>query len=466
MSTEPPAPAGTAAAPLRAAIVGSGPAGFFAAAELLGTKRPVAVDLIEQNWAPFGLVRYGVSPDHGHTRRVIKLFEQTLAHPAVRLLANVRLGRDLSVDELRRHYDAIVLATGAEEDRELRIPGEHLPGCHASLEFAAWVNGHPAFADASFDFAADTAVVLGNGNVALDVVRLLCDTPERLRATDISDAALAALAASKVRTIHVIGRRGPVQASFGENEITELAGLADIAFRVDPAALVLSETDRAELEGPDGDRRRIIVDTLRDLASRPPPSAPRRIVHFDFLRAPAAVIGTDRVEAIDLRACRLQGDAGEQAAIADGEVRRLPCGLVIKAIGHTGTPLASLPFDGTKGVVPTRRHRVVADGAPVPGFYAVGWIKRGAKGLIGHNRRDAMETVAAILEDLPSLPRCAEPDPAAVSALLAARGVRAIGKQDWARIDAEELRRGAAAGRARANLLRLTDVEALLASSP
>lgn len=382
---------------LRVAIIGSGPAGCFTAEELLRCGRPVAITIFERLTLPFGLVRYGVAPDHPHTRRMIKLLERTAS--SVTLRTGVEIGRDLSLAQLQKDFEVVVVATGAEDDRALGIPGEHLPGVHSSLSFAGWVNGHPDYADTPFRFDTQTAVIIGQGNVALDIVRLLCHDETRLRQTDIAPAALSALTASQVRTIHVIGRRGPAQAAFGENEIIELGTLPGVALRVDPIVTMPGTADEKELADEKADRPRAVVKTLREFASRPDPEDIRRTVSIDFLRRPLGVSGAGRVEEITLELNRLEGDSGQQVAVPTGALQKLACGLVFISVGHHARPLPGLPFDETHGVIPTRDHRITLDGLPQPGLYAVGWVKRGARGLIGHNRRDAMETVKAILAD-------------------------------------------------------------------
>lgn len=382
---------------LRVAIVGSGPAGCFTAEELLRCGRPVAITLFERLAQPFGLVRYGVAPDHPHTRRMMKLLERTAA--AVTLRTGVEVGRDLAVEQLQRDFDAVIIATGAEEDRTLGIPGEHLPGVAGGTAFAGWVNGHPEYTHLPLRFDADTAVIIGQGNVALDLVRMLCHGEDRLRETDLAPAALSALAASRVRTIHVIGRRGPAQASFGENEIAELGTLPGVDLRVDPMVAMPGPADEQELADEKNDRARAVVKTLREFAARPAPAEVRRTVSIDFLRRPLGISGVDRVEEITLELTRLEGPPGAQVAVPTGALQNLDCGLVLVAAGHRARPLPGLPFDPVRGVIPTRDHRVLDGDQVVPRCYAVGWVKRGARGLIGHNRRDAMDTVKAVLED-------------------------------------------------------------------
>lgn len=384
----------------RVAIIGAGPAGFFAAEELLRRIPAVSVEVFEKQALPYGLIRYGVAPDHAHTRRIIKLLERTASHPAFKLHTGTEVGRTIGMDALRRQFDAVLVATGAEEPRTTGIPGENLPGVHSSLAFAAWANGHPDYKGTPFDFTAETAVIIGNGNVALDIVRLLARTADELATSDIAPAALERLRHSKVNAIRVIGRRGPAQSAFGENEIREIGTLPGVNICVDPMVAMPNPVDEAELADPAADRARAVVATLREYASRPATPHARVTLSFDFLRRPIAIKGARRAEEITVEMCRLEGDAGHQRSVPTGALQRVPCALVFMAIGHRARPIPGLPFDAQRGVIPTHEHRVIADGQAIPGVYAVGWVKRGATGLIGHNRRDAAATVKAIIEDL------------------------------------------------------------------
>jgi ferredoxin--NADP+ reductase len=408
--------------PLRVAIIGGGPAAFFTALELLKPGRAVRVDLFERLSEPFGLVRYGVAPDHPHTRKVGKLLANAARDSRFRYFGGVDIGRDVTVPELRRWYDVLIAATGAEIDRRLDIPGEHLFNCIPSLAFAGWVNGHPEHAAAP-DLSHETAVIVGNGNVALDVARLLAKPMTELEASDIAESAQAAIATSGIRTIVIAGRRGPVQASFGDEELAELGRIANCSIEVDPRDLDLNTASGEELLAPEADRQRLNVDTFRAFEGRPRDTSQKRIV-FKFNRKPVAILGSDRVTGIQFEETELVGPAGGQQARSTGRTERIACGLVVKSIGHAGQPIRDLPFDTSRGVIPTRNHRVLVDDQPLPGVYAAGWLKRGAKGLIGHNRRDAMETVKAILEDQPNLPPCAEPDDDAVVGALLGRGIK------------------------------------------
>ncbi len=380
---------------LRIAIIGSGPAGCFTADELLRSGRAMAITVYERRALPGGLIRYGVAPDHVHTRRLLRLLDRTLAHPAVTFRPGIALGHELALEDVRSAHDAVVIATGAERDRALGIPGEHLTGIHPSLAFAQWVNGAPEREDAHVDLAHETAVVIGHGNVALDLVRMLCHDEATLAATDTAPAARAALARSRVRRIHVIGRRGPVQASFGANELEEVGTLPEVDLRVNHVDLALDAADEEELGQPAAGRQRAVLQTLRVFADRKQPAAPRITVSFDFFRIPMAFTGADRVEALQLAPARMQGPAGQRVAAPCGPTKSLRCGMALIAIGHRSVALPGLPFDDVRGVIPARDHRVEG----MSGVYATGWICRGATGLIGHNRRDAMETAEAILSD-------------------------------------------------------------------
>jgi ferredoxin--NADP+ reductase len=320
--------------------------------------------------------------------------EKTLANTAVHLRTSVEVGCDVSVRDLQAEFDAIVIATGACDDRSLGIPGEHLPHVIPSLAFAGWVNGHPLFANLEIDLDVEDVVIIGNGNVALDIARLLARTPEELAATDMAPAAREKLARHRIRRIRIVGRRGPAQASFGENEIAELGEIPGIAFRVDPIVAMLDPEDEIELAAPESSRARAVVATLRRYASQPSPPSPRLELVLDFLRRPLAIRANGRARELTLEICRLEGNPFQRRAVPTGALQKVNAGLVIVSIGHRGRALPGLPFDDERGVIPAERSRVA------PGIYAVGWIKRGARGLIGHNRRDALETASAIFADL------------------------------------------------------------------
>jgi ferredoxin--NADP+ reductase len=366
---------------MRVAVVGSGPAGFYAAGALLSADPPAEVDVIERLPTPWGLVRLGVAPDHPKLKTVSRAFERIADRPGFRFLGNVEVGRDLHHADLVRLYDAVIYAVGAQTDRRLGIPGEDLPGSWAATELVAWYNGHPDYQRLEFDLDVERAVVIGNGNVALDVARMLALTHEELAPTDATDASIAAIERSPIREIVVVGRRGPAQAAFTTPELQEMGELAGADAVVDPADL-----EGAEPHGTNAERN---LAVLHELAAREPEGKPRRVV-FRFFRSPVAILGDERVEGIEL--VRNELDANERA-VATEEHETLSCGLVFRSVGYRGVELPEVPFDSAGGTIPNEGGRVE------PGVYAAGWIKRGPTGVIGTNKKDATETVELLLED-------------------------------------------------------------------
>jgi ferredoxin/flavodoxin---NADP+ reductase len=439
--------------PLRVAVVGSGPAGFYAAGALLGSETPVEVDLIERLPTPWGLVRLGVAPDHPKIKSVSRAFEKIAAQPGFRFLGNVEAGRDLSHEDLRRLYDAVVYAIGAQSDRRMGIPGEDLPGSWPATEFVAWYNGHPDHQELEFDLDVERVVVVGAGNVAVDVARMLALTPEELAPTDTTDAAIEAIGASPIREIVMVARRGPVQAAFTTPELIELGELAGADVIVDPADLELDPASEAALEGDTNAQRNLEV--LREYAAREPEGKPRRLV-LRFHLSPVALHGEERVESVELVRNRLEPDeSGYIACVATDERETLPAGLVFRSVGYRGVPLPEVPFDERRGTIRNDRGRVLDErGEPVPGVYCAGWIKRGPSGVIGTNKKDATETVEQLLEDLAAgrLQRKPETSAGAVDALLAERGVRSVLYSGWTSIDEAERAAGEKLGRPRVKL--------------
>lgn len=446
---------------LRIAVVGSGPAGFYAAEALLAAEPPIQVDVLDALPAPFGLVRYGVAPDHPKIKNIIARYEKTAAHPGFAFIGNVTVGKDISVDEMRRFYDAIVFANGAQTDRRLGIPGEDLTGSHTATEFVAWYNGHPDYQDREFDLSHECAVVIGQGNVAVDVARILCKTVDELKHTDITARALDVLAESRVREVRMIGRRGPVQAAFTPPEMKELGEFEDCDLVVDPAELELNDASRAELEVLKWREAQKNYDLLHAAAGRAPAGKSRRLL-IQFYRGPKELVGGPHLDGVVLEKNALSGEPGEQKARGTGLTELVPCGVLFRSVGYRGVPLAGVPFDTKSAVIPNIEGRVMRDGQPLPGLYAAGWIKRGPSGIIGTNKPDSFETVKAVMADLPSLPRCAEPSREAVLALLKSRSVRVVGYDDWRRIDAAEVERGVAAGKPREKFVSVEEMLGLL----
>jgi ferredoxin--NADP+ reductase len=458
-------PGSTGGRPYRVAVVGAGPAGFFLVERLLA-RADVEVDLFDRLPAPYGLVRYGVAPDHEKIRNVTRVFDKTAANPRFRYFGNVELGRHLTLAELRRGYDQVALATGAQTDRPLGIPGEQLAGSHTATEFVAWYNGHPDYRDRTFDLSVERVAVVGVGNVAVDVARILCRTAAELAATDIADDALAALRASRVREVVMLGRRGPAQAAFTNAEIKELGELAGADVRVLPDEVALDPASRAVLESePDGATVKKL-EILEEFSRRARTGKPR-LLTIRFLVSPVALLddGAGRVCGLRMARNRLEaGPDGALRAVATDQVEELAAGLVFRSVGYRGVPIAGLPFDPRAGIVPNRAGRVVdpATGEPVAGVYVAGWIKRGPSGVIGTNKPDAAETARAMLEDL-GPPGPGGTDRSAATALALVRRLQpdAVSYPDWLRLQALEAARGTPQGRPR---VRFTTVAEMLAA--
>jgi len=419
---------------LRVAIVGSGPAGFYAAGSLLAADAEVEVDMFERLPTPWGLVRLGVAPDHPKIKSVSRAFEKISAQPGFRFFGNVEVGRDVSHEELCAHYDAVVYAVGAQSDRRMGIPGEDLPGSWPATEFVAWYNGHPDFQALEFDLSVERAVVIGNGNVAVDVARMLALTADELAPTDTTDPAIDAIAGSAIKEIVMIGRRGPAQAAFTTPELQELGELAGADVIVDPA-----ELDGAEPKDTNAERN---LEVLRQFAARRPTGKPKRLV-LRFFRSPVALNGDGRVESVEL--VRNTLDA-ELRAVPTDEYETLPAGVVFRSVGYRGVELPGVPFDERSGTVPNDRGRIE------PGVYVTGWIKRGPSGVIGTNKKDATETVAVLLQDLRDGPRKDRPADE-IEALLMERGIRFVLYPGWTAIDELERASGEKLGRPRVKLV-------------
>ena len=437
------------ASPLRVAVVGSGPAGFYAADALLKSDDPVVeVDMIDRLPTPWGLVRLGVAPDHENIKAVSRAFEKTAAKPGFRFFGNVEIGRDVSHDELLKLYGAVVYSVGAQTDRRLGIPGEDLPGSWPATAFVAWYNGHPDFQELEFDLSHERAVVVGNGNVAVDCVRMLALTAEELAPTDTTHEAIDAIVGSGLKEIVMLGRRGPVQAAFTPPELKELGELAGADVIVDPADLQLDPASERELEA-DRERARRNVDLLREYAERAPAGRPRRIV-LRFFESPVEIVGDERVEGVRVVRNELVEENGRIVARPVGEPELIPAGIVLRSVGYKGVELPGVPFDESTGTIPNAGGRV--DGAERT--YVAGWIKRGPSGVIGTNKKDATETIAALLEDARA-GRLGDASPETtqtLEALLESRAVEHVEQAGWQAIDAAERSAGEPLGRPRVKL--------------
>ncbi|WIX75643.1 FAD-dependent oxidoreductase [Amycolatopsis carbonis] len=428
--------------PVRVAVVGAGPAGLFAADALVGQADvAVDVDLIERLPTPYGLVRYGVAPDHPTIKSVIHTLQGILEHPRIRFIGAIEFGRDVLREDLLECYDAVVYTTGAQIDRRLGIPGEDLLGSISATEFVSWYNGHPDF-ERGHSLDGESVAVIGAGNVALDVSRILVRPCEHLARTDVPVPVLARLGENRAREVHVIGRRGPEHAKFASKELRELDVVTEIDRVVRPA-------DLAGADEPGLDRRaRANLDVLQKWSTQPPRANARK-VQFRFFRKPVEIIGRTRVEALRLE--RLTVD-GSGAAAGTGEFETIPVQLVVRAVGYRSAALPGVPFDDDAGVIPNDAGRIVdGTGAPLPGEYVAGWVKRGATGVIGTNKSDARETVSALLEDLAKTDSN-RPAGRRIEDALAAGSARWIDYTGWRRIDEAELGRGASEGRVRSKI--------------
>ncbi|MEE9139350.1 MAG: FAD-dependent oxidoreductase [Alphaproteobacteria bacterium] len=448
--------------PLRVAVVGSGPSGFYAAEALHRSDVAVRVVLIDRLPAPYGLVRNGVAPDHPKLKQAIATYDKIAREPDIAFLGNIMVGKDVAVEELRETHHAVLFCCGAETDRRLGIAGEDLPGSHTATEFVGWYNAHPGYCDRAFDLSHEVAVIIGQGNVAADVCRILAKTVDELKHTDIAEHALAALAQSRVREVYVVGRRGPAQAKFTPKELRELAELEDCDPVVDPADLELNPESEEELTERTSFANKKNVEIFRTWVERPPAAGKSRRIYFRFLQSPIELLGKDRLEKVVLERNRLEGEPFGQAARGTGETMELACGILFRSIGYRGVPIPGVPFDEKRGVFPNADGRILDGKEAVPGLYAAGWIKRGPTGVIGTNRADAVATVKALLEDLPSLDQAAKPGAEALLPLLAERGVRAVSYDDWLKIDAAEVERGAPKGKPREKFTEVNEMLAVL----
>jgi ferredoxin/flavodoxin---NADP+ reductase len=438
------------------AVVGSGPSGFYAAEALIRAVPGIRVDMLERLPTPFGLVRGGVAPDHPKIKQVSLVYDRIARSPQFRFIGNVTVGTDVSVEELRGCYHAVVLAYGADKDAPLGIPGEALPGSYAAGAFVGWYNGHPDFRDLEVDLSHDTAVVVGHGNVATDICRMLLTQVDELAKTDIATHALDVLRSSRVREVHVIGRRGPAQVRFSNVELRELGEIAGCDPVVEPRDLALNPESEAEIADPRGEVSAKNVELLRGFAARSAMN-PRRC-RFHFFAAPQAIQGGQRVEAIELTRTRLAGKAFSQTAALTSETFGFACGAVFRCVGFRGTPLAGAPFDARRGVIPNQGGRVLAGREAVPGLYVTGWIKRGSVGIIGTNRADSVATVGALLEDLSELRTASRWGGDALRRILQERRARIVTYDDWLRLDAREVVRGRTLGKSREKFVRIPEM--------
>ncbi len=452
--------------PLRVAIIGSGPTGFYAADHLLKQKDVIVeVDMFDRLPTPFGLVRFGVAPDHQKIKSVTKAYDRTAKNPRFRFYGHVEFGTDIMLEDLRQHYHQIIYATGAQSDRKLGIPGEDLQGSYPATEFVAWYNGHPDYRDYEFDLSQERAAVVGIGNVAMDVARILSRTPEELATTDIADYALEALKKSKVKEVYILGRRGPAQAAFTTPEIKEMGELAgaDIIMLPEEAALdPLSQTALDE-SGNRADQKKVKI--MQSYASQEPAGKPKQVI-LRLLVSPVELIGNQAGQITAMRLVKnelYKTDAGTLRPKATDQFEEIPVNLVFRSVGYRGTPLPDVPFYDSWAVILNQKGRVLNFDTqePIVGEYTAGWIKRGPSGVIGTNKPDALETVNCMMEDLTEGLTLSptSPDLAAMEQLIQERQPNYFSYQDWLKLDEIEVARGKETGRPR---VKFTNVEDML----
>jgi ferredoxin--NADP+ reductase len=448
----------------RAVIVGAGPSGFYAADQLLGAG--FEVDLIDALPTPFGLVRAGVAPDHPNIKAVTRVYEKTARKPGFRFFGGVKLGEHVSRAELLERYHVVLYAFGTSEDNRLGVPGEDRPGSHAATHFVAWYNGHPDAADHDFDLSCERAVVVGNGNVAIDVARMLVLHPDELSTTDTADHAIEGFAQSQVKEVVLLGRRGPAQAAFTNPELRELADLMRAGVEVDPMDLELDEHSARYLEEEADATSKRNVEILRSYAEQGPKEASHRVI-LRFLRSPVEILGEGEdgpVAGVRVVKNRIEPtESGGLRAVATGDEEVIECGLVMRSIGYRGKPVDDIPFDERRGLIRNEGGRVVdEDGHQQRGEYVVGWIKRGPSGVIGTNKKDAADTTAKILGDAEAGALAAPTidDPGGTAVLYAERAPDAVTWEGWEAIDAAEKAAGEPHGRPRVKLVRLANLVA------
>lgn len=455
---------GTEANPLRVAIIGSGPAGFYTVSNFLKQKDlHVEFDMYDRLPTPFGLVRAGVAPDHQKDKSVQRAYEKSALQPNFRFYGNVEYGSDVMLADLKKHYHQIMFTTGAPFDRNLNVPGEDFAGSFSATEFVAWYNGHPDFKDREFDLSQESVAIVGIGNVAMDVARILCKTYDELAITDIADHALEALKNSKVKNVYILGRRGPAQAAFTPPEIKEMGEFADADVTVPADEAALDADSEAALEASGDKNARKNVDFIQEYAARPI-EGKSRLLTIRFLVSPTEVLGEDgKVTAIKVIKNELvKSDDGSIRPKATDQEEVIPVGLVFRSVGYKGQPLPDIPYHESWGTILNEAGRVVDEnGDAVTGIYTAGWIKRGPSGVIGTNKTCAQETVACMVEDL-AAGNILSPDAPAVDdakAFVDSRTGDSVSYPEWQKIDAEEVSRGEAQGRPR---VKFTDVPSML----
>ncbi len=434
---------------LRLAVIGAGPAGIYASDLIIKAQRDfdVSIDLFDLLPAPYGLVRYGVAPDHPRIKGIIKALYEVLDRGDIRFFGNVQYGTDIKLSDLKKHYNAVIFATGAIKDADLNIPGIDLDGSYGAADFVNWYDAHPDF-PLTWPLNAKQIAVIGNGNVALDVARMLIKLPDDLLSTDIPEHVYEGLKSSPVTDVHVFGRRGPAQVKFSPLELREALHVNGVQAIVDPADFQFDQGSQDAIDS--NNQIRVMVKTLEDLKENPQQAQERRL-HLHFFHSPLEVIGEDgKVSAIKFERTKLDGTGN---VVGTGEIVEYPVQAAYRAVGYFGSELDQIPFDSKAGVISNEEGRVLDEsGKHIPGVYCTGWIKRGPVGLIGHTKADAIETIGHLIEDRASWWNPEQPDESAIVETLSSRGVEFIDWSQWLRIDAQERKLGEGEGRERIKL--------------
>ncbi len=455
---------------LQIAIIGSGPSGFYAADFLLQSLQQIKVDVFDRLPTPFGLVRGGVAPDHAKIKSVANIYEKIASHPNFRFFGNVEYGRDITLEDLKNHYHAIIFAVGAKSDRKMDIPGEDLMGSSPATDFVGWYNGHPDYRHLSFDLTCERVAVIGNGNVAMDVARILAQNPSHLESTDIASYALEALKKSKVKEIYLCGRRGVAQAAFTNPEIRELCDLDGADLRVDPPEVALDDLSQASLEQTGSVTAKNNVKILQEHSQKPLSDQPRKIV-VRFLVSPVELTGANgKVVSMKLEKNKLyKQEDGSLRPKGTGLYETLPVNLVLRSVGYKGVPISELPYDSKNGTIPNEKGRVIdpKNKSFLSGLYVVGWAKRGPTGVIGTNKPDSGETVRGLLEDY-SLGKLSKPEKNSndIVSTFEKKGVRFVDYSGWKLLDKKEIETGKKVGKVREKLTSIEEMLAVLNHNP
>ena len=449
---------GTEARALRVGIIGSGPAGFYAAEGLFRSEIKVQVDMFDRLPTPFGLVRYGVAPDHPKIKNVIKVFEMTANRVGFACLGNVTVGEDIQIHELQEYYDALIFSFGCETERKLGIPGENLAGSHTATEFVAWYNGRPGYESRQFDLSGEVAVIIGQGNVSMDVSRILSKNTDELKNTDICSHALEVLVESTIKEVHLIGRRGPMQAAFTAPEIREFGELPNCrSLLYNPEDMSLNEASQKEFDDPKLALKRKNYEILQSFMSENQGNKEKKFF-IHFFQSPIEIIGSQSIEKVILEKNELIGEAGSQKSRGTGIKTELPCDIMFRSVGYRGIPIPELPLTDQRGIIDNQGGRIYNSGKICPGLYCTGWIKRGPSGVIGTNKADSDDTILKLLEDLPNLKPCENPNSEELAKLLNARGVLTVNFEDWKRIDMAEIERCQKFGKPREKFTTIEDM--------